>query len=144
MPPPPPFEEIPVASSAAVPDPAGSTEVPVFAMDAGTSEGSGSVGTAGTYFGGTGTQVAAPGGHGTLFHVLNERYATVEQLVDWCTQDTQSAASHEADRETERATLMGLLGRQSALGNTLPSGATPDDPNFTARVSLCLHIRHEL
>ena len=79
-----------------------------------------------------------------MFHVLNEINATVKQLVYWCTQDTQSAASHEADRETERATLMSLLGRQSAVGNTLPSGATPDDPNFTARVSLCLHIRHEV
>ncbi len=56
MPPPPPSEEIPVASSAAVPDPAGSTGVPVFIMDAGTSDGSGSVGTAGTYFGVTCTR----------------------------------------------------------------------------------------
>ncbi len=80
----------------------------------------------------------------SLVLVINERYASVEQLVDWCTQDTQSTASHEADREAERATLMSLLGRQSTMGNTLPPGATPDDPNFAARVSLCLHIRHEV
>jgi CubicO group peptidase (beta-lactamase class C family) len=113
-------------------------------MDAGTSEGSGSVGTAGTYYGGTGTQVAAPGGHGTVFHILNERHASVEELVDWCTLDTRSAESYAMDRANEQATLLGLLVRQSAAVNTLPAGAAPEDPEFTVRVSLCLHIRHEL
>ena len=116
----------------------------MFAMDAGTSDGSGSVGTAATYFGGTGTQVAAPGGQGTLFHVMSERWASVEQLVDWCTQDIQDTCSYEADRQAERANILSLLGRTSAAGNTLPPGATPDEPHFVARVSLCLHIRHEV
>ena len=79
-----------------------------------------------------------------MFHVINERYASVEQLVDWCTQDIQDTGSYEADRQAERASILSLLGRTSTAGNTFPPGATPDEPHFVARVSLCLHIRHEM